>query len=347
MGGCVTDGAAAEGTAAGAGAAAGKLSVVCFASGAFSVPLVEALAAAPWVDLRAVVVNPDRCAGRGNELRACPAKTAALAAGAPVRECPDVENAKFVEAMAALSPDVFVVVDFGQFLPPELLAVPRMGSVNLHPSLLPRWRGASPLQWTLAAGDETTGVTVLYVTEGMDSGDILSQETAPVEPDDTAETLGARLSRQGARQMMEVLDAMRRGETPEARPQDHSQATRARLLKRRHAAVDWTCPATEIRNRWRGFSPWPGSLAALPDGTPLKLLSMRVAEGRADAAPGEVLGCDGDALLVACGGGTALALDSVQPAGKGAMSGAALVCGRRVAVGGRLGNGVVAEKTKK
>jgi len=322
------------------------LSVILFASGPFAVPVVRALAAAPASDIvcRALVTKPDPVVrSRGRKPAPCPAKTAMLEAGGIVLAPPSVNDPAFVQSLRDPSapPDVFVVVDFGQFLKPDLLSVPRLGSVNVHPSLLPRWRGASPVQWALANGDAETGVSVLYVTAKMDAGDILARETAPILPSDTAETLAPRLAERGAALLLGVLRRLRDG-TASAVPQDPALATFAHVLERRDGIVDWTAPASVVVNRWRGFHPWPGALAALPDGTLLKIHAMRP-EPLPDSctalpapAPGTVAACGPDGPLVACGGATAVRLLSVQPAGKPAMSGAALLCGRRLRTGDLL-----------
>lgn len=312
------------------------LDIVFFASGAFAAPIVHAVAGAPVARLLALATKPDPLCGRGRKPKPCPAKVAALEAGVPVLDAPDANAPEFVERVSAMRPDLFLVVDFGQFLRGPLLAVPRLGAVNVHPSLLPRWRGASPVQWALASGEGVTGVSVLYVTAKMDAGDILSQETAEVRSDVTAATLAPRLAEQGARQLLAVLEGLRDG-TARAVPQDDSKATFAHLLKREDGIVDWSRPAGEIYNRWRGFQPWPGALAALPDGTPLKIHAMRVEALSGGAAePGTVVRCGGEGPLVACGDGMGVRLLSVQPAGKAAMAGTALVCGRRLKEGDRL-----------
>lgn len=312
------------------------LRTLFFASGAFAVPALRAVASSPDTDLLAVVTKPDAPAGRGKRCAANPVKTAALDLGLAIRESPDVNDSKFLESLSALRPDLFVVVDFGQFLHAPLRAIPRLGSVNVHPSLLPRWRGASPIQWTLASGDASTGVSVLYVTREMDAGDLLSQEPAAILPGDTAESLAPRLAEQGARQLLGVLARFRADPPPPAVPQSADGVTIARRLSKADAVVDWTAPATVIYNRWRGFHPWPGALTALPDGTPLKLHALRPVPLPAPAAPGTVVAASPDGPVVACGQGTAVCLLSVQPAGKPVMSGTALLCGRRLRPGDTL-----------
>lgn len=312
------------------------LRTLFFASGAFAVPSLRAVASTPDAELLALVTKPDAPAGRGNRLVANPAKTAALELGLPILEAPDVNDETFLESLSSLRPDLAVVVDFGQFLKAALRAIPPLGTINVHPSLLPRWRGASPIQWTLAAGDASTGVSVLYVTKDMDAGDILSQEPADILPDDTASTLAPRLAEQGARQLLGVVSRFRHDPPPPAVPQSPDGVTFANCLRKSDAVVDWTAPAAVIYNRWRGFHPWPGALAALPDGTPLKLHALRPVPLTAPAAPGTVVAASPDGPVVACGQATAVCLLSVQPAGKPVMSGTALLCGRRLRPGDRL-----------
>lgn len=316
------------------------LRIVAMGSGALLCPAMEAIAGAGKDRLVMAVTQPDKPAGRGKRLTECPAKTTAARLGVEVRQPADVNDGKFVEELRALRPDVLLVAAYGQFLGAEVLASARFGAINIHPSLLPRWRGASPMQWALAEGDAETGVTVLYVTERMDAGNILSQERTAIGEGETLEGLSARLAAQGARQVLEVLDAFRGGARPEGRPQGEAGVTRARKLKKEDGRVNWRMGAREIWNRFRGFQGWPGTETGLPDGTRLKIHGMVPVEGgAAGAEPGRVLKTGGEGVTVACGGGTAVVLTEVQPAGKGRMSGAALACGRRVKAGDWLGEG--------
>ena len=314
------------------------LRIVAMGSGALLCPAMEAIAGAGKDRLALAVTQPDKPAGRGKRLTECPAKATASRLGVEVRQPADVNDGKFVEELQSLRPDVLLVAAYGQFLGAEVLGTARFGAINIHPSLLPRWRGASPMQWALAEGDAETGVTVLYVTERMDAGDILAQERTPVGEDETLEGLSARLAETGARMMMEVLDRFREAGTALAgRPQGEEGVIRARKLKKEDAVVDWSREARVIRNRFRGVWGWPGAETVLPDGTPLKIHGMALADGEANAAPGTVIRVDAAGPTVACGGGTAVTLTEVQPAGKSRMAGAALVCGRKVKAGDVLG----------
>jgi len=248
----------------------------------------------------------------------------------------DASEDSFVAELAALEPDVILVASYGQFLKKNLLAVPTIGTINVHPSLLPLYRGASPIQWALANGDCETGVSVLFVTPRMDAGDLLAQESFPITSDDTFCTLEPKLAAKGAELLLRVLDGFRDG-TQVSVPQDEPQVTLARKLTKEDGRIDWRLPAERIRNRWRGFSPWPGAFTTLPDGSLLKIHEMTLEPGEAGAKPGRILSVEGSGLLVAAGEG-ALRLTTVQPAGKKAMEGAAFLRGARLQVGDRLGN---------
>jgi methionyl-tRNA formyltransferase len=309
------------------------LRIVAMGSGALACPLLEGILVAGRDEVVAVVTQPDRAAGRGLKCAPCEMKTLAESRGLPTFAPANASEEEFVAQMAALEPDVALVACFGQFLKRRLLAVPRLGTINVHPSLLPKYRGASPIQWTLADGETETGVSVLYVTPKMDAGDVLAQERCAIGPDETYLELESRLALRGAELLLGVLDALREGRA-QGTPQDEAQATYARKLTKEDGRVDWSLPAENIRNRLRGFSPWPGAYAFLPDGALLKIHEAR-AESAPMAEPGTVLEARGEGPLVATGRG-ALRLLRVQPAGKAAMPGSAFLCGRRCAAGDRL-----------
>lgn len=282
-----------------------------------------------------MVTQPDRAGGRGMQCMTCALKPLALKHGLPVFDPLLASEEGFVVQLAALKPDVIVVASYGQFLKKNLLAVPRLGTINVHPSLLPVYRGASPIQWALANGDTETGVSVLYVTPRMDAGDVLAQERYPILPEDTFCTLEPKLAALGTTLLVRVLDEFRAG-TQKAIPQDESRVTLARKLSKEDGWVDWTLPADTIRNRFRGFVPWPGATTCLPGGALLKIHEMLVEASTANAQPGTVLDATGSGPLVATGRG-ALRLTQVQPAGKKSMPGAAFLCGYRLPIGERLG----------
>lgn len=313
-----------------------RLKVILMGSGALACPLLEGILAAGRDDLVAVVTQPDRVGGRGMQCLPCVVKTLAQSRHLPVFTPENASDAAFVTQLAALQPDVVVVACYGQFLKKNLLAVPQIGTINVHPSLLPKYRGASPIQWALANGETETGVSVLAVTPKMDAGDILAQEKFSISPDDDFGSLEPRLAAKGAELLVRVLDNFRAGQT-QGTPQDEAQVTFARKLAKEDGLVDWSLPAEAIRNQLRGFSPWPGAYTFLPGGILLKLHEVKVEAG-ASARPGTVLDTAGAGPLVATGHG-ALRLAQVQPAGKKSMPGAAFLCGHRLQVGERLGAG--------
>lgn len=232
-------------------------------------------------------------------------------------------------------PDLIVVVAFGQILKPALLAIPRLGCVNLHASLLPRYRGAAPISWAIARGETLTGVTTLFVNERVDAGDVIFQEPVPIGPDDTGGSLHDRLAAAGAALLARTVEAVAAGNAPR-RPQNDAEATYAPKIRKTDARVDWSLAAEEIRNRVRAFNPWPVCYCEAPKGSGRILRLWRVqVEPRADARPGVVLRADG-APLVGTGAG-ALRLLEVQPEGRRVMSGEAFRLGYALREGDLLG----------
>jgi len=243
-----------------------------------------------------------------------------------------VRDGAFLARLEELAPDVAVVVAFGQIFRRRLLALPRHGCINLHASLLPRWRGAAPIQAAIAHGDERTGVTTMRMTAGLDSGPILLQEAVDVGPHETAPELAARLAALGARLMVRTLELLEAGALV-PRPQDERLVTLAPRLSREDGAVTWTLSATVLYNRWRAYTPWPGLVAEV-GGAPLKLLAVRPAPAAAaGAAPGTVLDVAGDAVVVACGERSALALERVQRPGRRPLAASAWLRGERLRPG--------------
>jgi methionyl-tRNA formyltransferase len=240
-----------------------------------------------------------------------------------------------IEALTAFKPDLLVVAAYGQILRQALLDVAPRGAINIHPSLLPKYRGAAPIQWAIANGDTETGVAILHVTARMDAGDLILMERAPIAPDDTAGSLEPRLAAVGARLLLRALDLFATPPVPRT-PQDESQVVLAPKLAKEDGRIDWTMPAETIRNRIRGFSPWPGCFTTVP-GTPPVTLKIHAAEVEAGSgAPGTVLEAGPKGIRVACGTGS-LRLVRIQPEGRPAMTDAAYCCGRRDLAGLRLG----------
>lgn len=308
------------------------LRVIFMGSSDFAVPAVEALLASPHA-LVGCVAQPDRPRGRHLQPAPCPVKALALARGLPVLTPEKVGDA--MGAIAAWQPDVALVAAYGQYIPARIANLPRLRSINIHPSLLPRYRGAAPMQWAVASGDTMTGVSIIYVAPRMDAGDILLQQEHEIAPDETAAELEARLSRAGAALAVRALDLLEAGHV-HATPQDESRATWARKLEKADARLDWRQPAAALRNRVRGFQPWPGACCEAPAGSGrlLKILHTEIETGSGE--PGVVLDLGPAGPLVACGEG-ALRLKQVQPEGRRAVSGGDYVNGARLARGARFG----------
>ncbi len=293
----------------------------------FAVPALRALVAAEH-DVAAVYCQPPRPAGRGQSLRQCPVHAAADALGIAVRTPPRLRNDLPAQAaFAALGADVAVVAAYGLILPPAMLDAPRLGCLNIHASLLPRWRGAGPIQAAILAGDAETGVTIMQMDAGLDTGAMLLRDAVPIGPTTTAADLHDILAAMGGRLILRALAA-----PPPPIPQPDAGMTYAPKLEREHGRLDWTEDAASLDRRVRAFDPWPGTFTHL-DGAVLKVLAAIPTDG--SGPPGTVLD---RALTVACGRG-ALRLLRVQAPGRGAMDAAAFLRGRAVAIGTVLGDG--------
>jgi len=313
--------------------------ILFFGTPEFAVPTLAALVDAGRTPVR-VVTQPTKPAGRGRHPVDPPVARWAREHGIEVSQPERVRHPSFLEEAAALSPDVAVVVAFGQIFPKALLDLPRLGCVNLHASLLPRWRGASPIQAALAAGDARTGVATMKMDEGMDTGPILLMEELEIGPAETAGELSRRLAEIGGGLMVRTLDLLESGGI-EPRPQGSGPAdgvTYAPRLTRESGRVDWGLSAREIHDRLRAYTPWPGMTAGLR-GEPVKIVAAEpiaeMAEGApAEGAPGTILGLRGGRLLaVACGGGSVLGIAELQRAGKRALRAADFMNGERLRAG--------------
>ncbi|MBK8545432.1 MAG: methionyl-tRNA formyltransferase [Caulobacteraceae bacterium] len=303
------------------------LRIAFMGSPAFGLPTLEALIAAGH-EIACVYSQPPRPAGRGKKERLTPVHEFAAARGFEVRTPKSLKKAPEQEAFAALNLDLAIVVAYGLILPKAILDAPKRGALNLHGSLLPRWRGAAPIQRAIMAGDKITGVQVMRMEEGLDTGAILSTATTPIEFDDNTATLHDRLSAIGATLMRDTLDKLERGETTET-PQSEEGVTYAHKITPAETRIDWTRPAREIDCMIRGFSPAPGAWFEL-DGVRIKALLSR--QGQGSGAPGEVLD---DNLLIACGEG-AVRLITVQREGRGPLASGVFLRGQPVPAGVRL-----------
>ncbi len=306
------------------------IKIVFFGSPEFALPSLAALAKDPAFEVLAVLTNPDRPAGRGMDLRPTPVKAFAVEKGIPVYETPDLSEESCADAYLVLRrADVNTVVATSHFVPRWLRELPPFGSVNLHPSLLPRWRGAAPVQHALMAGDRVTGVTIIRIVKEMDAGPVLAQVEEPIADDDTYGALTERLSKLGAALLVETLKGLEKG-TVAAREQA-GEVTYAPKLKADDRRLDWSRPADELDRQVRGLYPKPGAFFEF-ESTRVQVLKATV-DGKAfTSEPGRVSGVTETEVIVECGVGH-LTLVEVKPAGKGEMSAGAFARGRRVKIG--------------
>jgi methionyl-tRNA formyltransferase len=280
----------------------------------------------------AVITRPDRPAGRGKKPSPPPVKTRAEELGLKVFQPADPAGPEIRAAVREIEPDLFVVSAYGKFIPATLLRLAERGGINLHPSLLPRYRGAAPIQWALINGERKTGVSVISVARRMDAGNIWGQKTVAIDPEDNAETLSRRLAREGGILLAEVVGEMERGEIS-PRPQDENLVTLAPRLTKEDGRIDWNLPASELANRIRGLYPWPGSFTSLtgPENRTLKILAAEPVAA-AGGRPGEILRAGGEELLVAAGEG-ALKILRLQLEGKRPLGAGEFLRGRSLRAG--------------
>ena len=306
--------------------------VVFLGSGSFAIPSLEALLDAGH-DVAAVVTQPDREKGRGRELSPPPLKPVAAARGLKVLQPRRVREPESVATLEALAPEVQVVVAYGQILPRSVIDIGPRGTVNVHASLLPRYRGAAPVQWAIVNGEAETGVTTMLIDEGLDTGPLLLAESTPIGAEETADALESRLAVVGGELLVRTLRGLQQGSLV-PRPQDPARATLAPLIKKEDGLMDWRLPAPALARRVRGFHPWPGAHTRLR-GRGLRVLRAQVAAG--SGTPGGLLGVGRDGLVVACGDGTALRVFEVQPESRDPMPAAAFAAGARLTPGERFG----------
>ena len=298
---------------------------------AFAVPTLERLGARGHAVL-AVVTQPDRPKGRGQALAPSPVKEAALRLGLPVYQPERIKRPEAVEYLRALAPDAMVVVGYGQIIPQSILDIPPLGILNVHASLLPKYRGAGPIQWSIVNGETVTGVTIMRIDAGLDTGPMLLQSETAIDADETAIELGCRLSTMGADLLVEALDAIEAGRIV-PQPQDNAQATYAPMLKKEDGRIDWRRSAVQIHNRVRGMQPWPGAYSTFR-GAALHVWRARPIESCAGRTPGTLVSVK--PLAVACGVG-ALELIEVQLEGRKRMPAADFANGHRLVQNEMLG----------
>lgn len=308
-----------------------SLKIVFFGTPEFALPSLAAIH--PLHNVLRVVTQPDRSAGRGGLLRPPPVKNYAVEHNLHVLQPTKVRDGILTKELALLSPDLFIVVAYGRILPPDLLAVPRLGCWNVHASLLPKYRGAAPIQWAMIRGEMTTGVTLMKMDEGMDTGPIVAQTQTQILPTENANQLSLRLAHLGGELLVKCLPGIIEGSLiPE--PQDHHQATLAPILQKSDGRIDFALSATMVANHVRGVEGWPGAMATSKKG-PLRLFSPTVIPGK--GKPGEVLGQVREGLWVACGEG-AIAFGELQLSGKKRMDSDSFLAGNPILRGENIAN---------
>ncbi len=318
--------------------------IVLMGTGPFAAPSFQSLIEAPDHEVVALFTQPERRVVKKNRpVEPGPARRVALDAGLPIHDPPNVNDAESVALLERLAPDLLVVCDYGQILKPATLAAARRGGINLHGSLLPKYRGAAPVQWAILSGDEETGVTVIHMTPRLDAGPMLVQRRVPILPEDDAVTLEERLAREGVGAVHEAIEMLSAwdGHSAIGTPQDASLASRAPRFAKSDGAIDWTKPAESIRNHVRGLKPWPGSYTQWsPEGSePVRLIIDRVSiepGASRSAEPGEVVVAEGDRLLVMAGDGALVRIERLQPAGKRKMNVDEFLRGHRIQPGQKL-----------
>jgi methionyl-tRNA formyltransferase len=288
------------------------LNIIYAGTPEFAVPPLQALVGSRH-QVAAVYTQPDRPAGRGRKLQPSPIKQLAMENAIPVEQPPSLRDPDARERLAAYQPDLMVVAAYGLILPRQVLEIPRLGCVNIHASLLPRWRGAAPIQRAILAGDEVTGITLMQMDQGLDTGAMLASQQVPIGPSTTAAELHDSLKQVGADLLMSHLDAIEQGKlSPQV--QDDQLATYADKLVKQEARIDWSKSATELAREVRAYDPWPVSHCALDDQN-VKVWRAEAAQGNSDHPPGQVVQHDRQALEVACGDGV-LRISELQFAGK-------------------------------
>lgn len=309
------------------------LRVVFFGTPGFAVPTLDRLLQSPH-HVTAVVTQPDRPRGRGQKITPSPVKAVALSHRVEVLQPETLKDAGFLHRLTELEPDLGVVAAYGKLLPQALLDLPRLGMINVHASLLPRWRGAAPVHRAILAGDPVTGISIMRIVRALDAGPVLSQSETPIGPDETSDELEARLASLGAASLLAVTDQLASGPIGE-QPQDERLVTYAPRLERQESQIDWARSAVDVHNQIRGLHPWPLAAARLHTRRVLLRRSTTPDQSGASGPPGTILAIDPDALRVATGDGT-VRLIEIQPEGRPPMSVRAFVSGHPVRAGDRF-----------
>lgn len=298
----------------------------------FAVPSLRALVEAGH-DLCGVFTQPDRPKNRGMRLQPTPVKEYAMSKEIPVYQPATLKDGTALAQIKALAPELIVVAAYGRILPKELLDCPPLGCVNVHSSLLPKYRGAAPINWAVIHGEAETGVTIMHMAPELDAGDIILQQSTPIGPDETAAQLHDRLACIGGELIAKAVSMLADGIAPR-HPQDPSKATYAPMLSRELSPIDWTKSAKEIHDQVRGLIPWPATTTQVIGGRTVKIFSTAVAGRTVSAAPGTILAAGGEGIDIACGGGTVLRVLELQAEGKRRMTAAEYLRGNPVAITG-------------
>ncbi len=312
------------------------LKLVFCGTPAFAVPSLRALLSDSYFEIAGVVTQPDRPRGRGKKTASSPVKDAALEAGVPVYQPEKIRSESSLDYFKRLAPDVVVIIAYGQIIPAALIAIPRLGWINLHGSLLPKYRGAAPINWAIINGEKVTGLTTMQIDAGLDTGPMLLKYQTGIGPDETAPDLYSQLAEAGAPLIVETLKKLDQGEiTPT--PQDNSQATLAPPLKKEDGRIDWFLPAPKIYNRIRGLQPWPGAFTTFRGAT-CRIWGKPLKPVAAGGMPGIILPTQEDGLLVICGASTVLHVEQVQIEGRNRISDREFMNGARIAPGEHFGS---------
>jgi methionyl-tRNA formyltransferase len=312
------------------------LRIIFCGTPAFAVPSLRRLLAEPDFQVDAVITQPDRPSGRGGEVAISPVKAVAVEHGLAIFQPQKMRSPEALDFFESARPDAVVIIAFGQIIPAQLIAIPRLGWINIHGSLLPKYRGAAPIQWAIANGETHTGLSTMQIDSGLDTGPMLLKYETQIGPDETAPQLSARLAEAGAPLIVDTLRKLAAGELRLA-PQDNSQATFAPILKKEDGRIDWSRSARDIHNRLRGFDPWPGAFTTFR-GTTAQIWGRPQAASHvgANREPGALFRQDGN-VLVSCGEGTALRLDFVRLEGRKRITAAEFANGARLAADERFG----------
>jgi methionyl-tRNA formyltransferase len=316
------------------------LRIIFCGTPAFAVPTLRLLLGLPEFKIEGVVTQPDRARGRGNEVSSAPVKAAALAAGIPVYQPQKIRAEEAYEYFRGAAPDVVVIIAYGQIIPARLIEIPRLGWINLHGSLLPKYRGAAPIHWAIANGETRTGLTTMRIDAGLDTGPALMKYETEIGAEETAPELYARLAEAGAPLMVDTLRGIEVGAITGV-AQDNSQASLARPLKKEDGRIDWSLAAQKIYDRMRGFQPWPGAFTSFRGkqcaiwGRPA--VGSSTAGNSAHVAPGTIFASGGDVDVV-CGESTALRVEFVQLEGRKRIAAREFANGARLAAGEKFGS---------